>query len=103
MQEITAGREAATAALALDEVMWVLFRDGRRNQVAQTIEDIYAIPNLTVHAVPAEAPLHALPLLDKLAPRDALHVVMMRELGCDTIVTDDSDFDKVPGITRVKL
>jgi predicted nucleic acid-binding protein len=34
---------------------------------------------------------------------DACHAVLMQQLGLDEIATFDAEFDRVPGISRVKL
>ena len=37
----------------------------------------------------------------KLLPRDAVHFITMRRLGCDKIVSTDSDFDNIQEIFRI--
>lgn len=36
-----------------------------------------------------------------LSARDAIHVAVMRRLGCTRILTFDRGFDAVPGVTRI--
>ena len=50
-------------------------------------------------------PLTALEFMEKykLKPRDAFHVAIMENFGIKEIVSDDSDFDKVREIKRIKL
>jgi hypothetical protein len=102
---IVAGRQALTSVLALDEVMWVLIRNKRHEQMRAVIEEIYAMPNLVVKEVPALAALTALDIMEHygLKPRDAFHVAVMKSFGLREIVTDDPDFDKVEWIRRVKF
>ena len=38
-----------------------------------------------------------------LLPRDALHLAAMQKVGCFHLVSQDSDFDHIPGITRYTL
>ncbi len=38
-----------------------------------------------------------------LRPRDALHLAAMQKVGCFHLVSQDSDFDHIPGITRYTL
>lgn len=38
----------------------------------------------------------------KLSLADAFHAALMTDLGLDTIITFDRDFDMVPGIVRVE-
>ncbi|MBI4334644.1 MAG: type II toxin-antitoxin system VapC family toxin [Chloroflexi bacterium] len=52
-----------------------------------------------VKEVAASVPLQALDFVENnhLKPRDAFHVAIMRHFGISEIVSDDRDFDKVPG------
>ena len=97
--------KAVTSVLALDEVMWVLIKNKKEHLLEEVIKDIYAMPNLEVREVHALAPLEALLLIKKysLKPRDAFHVAVMKELRIKEIVSDDSDFDRVEWIKRVKI
>ena len=36
-----------------------------------------------------------------VSARDAIHVAVMRRLGCPRILTFDRGFDAVPGVTRI--
>ncbi|MEK6973865.1 MAG: type II toxin-antitoxin system VapC family toxin [Nanoarchaeota archaeon] len=38
-----------------------------------------------------------------LKPRDAFHLAIMENFNIKEIVSDDSDFDKIKGIKRIKL
>jgi len=105
LAEIMSGRRAVTSSLALDEVMWVIRKAGRNNELREVVEEIYAIPNLEVKEASPLVPLKAVRIIEEynLKPRDAIHLAVMKEYGVSEIVTDDADFDKVDGITRVKL
>ncbi len=102
---IIAGQEAVTSSLALDEVMWVLIKNKRVKFLRETIEDIYAVPYLDIREVGGSIPLDALDIIEKygLKPRDAFHAAVMKDLALSEIVSDDSDFDRVEWIRRVKL
>lgn len=39
----------------------------------------------------------------RLMPRDALHLAAMQKVGCFHLVSQDSDFDHIPGLTRYTL
>ena len=39
----------------------------------------------------------------RLMPRDALHLAAMQKVDCFHLVSEDSDFDHIPGITRYTL
>lgn len=105
-QDIIEGKLAAiTSSLALDEVMWSFVKNKKHGILRETIEDIYAMKNLTVKEVGAEIPLRAVDYIERysLKPRDAFHMALMQHFGTSKIVSDDSDFDKIPGIVRIKL
>ena len=104
-EKIISGSKAMTCALTLDEVMWVMIKNKREEALRETIEDIYATPNLTVKEVPASTPLDALTLMDQfhLKPRDAFHAAVMKSNGATEIASDDPDFDRVKGIKRIRL
>lgn len=104
-EKILTGAKATTCALTLDEVMWVIIKNKRREALRETIEDIYAMPNLTIKEVLASTPLDALELMDQfhLKPRDAFHAAVMKSNGITEIASDDPDFDRVKGIKRIKL
>lgn len=97
--------EAVTSPLALDEVMWVLTREGKKHLLRIAVEGVYATPNLDVVAIPPTAGLTALDLMERydLKPRDAFHAATMKDNKIVRIVTDDKDFDKVEWIRRVPL
>lgn len=105
LQSITMGERALTSVLAIDEVMWVLRKEGWQEAMRPFVEEIYTVKNLEVREVPALVPLRALDVMEahNLRPRDAFHVAIMEEFGINHIVTDDADFDRVKGIKRVAL
>src|SRR3989338_9490914 len=94
--------KACTSVLTIDEVMWVLLRNGKKEFLRKIIKEIYALPNVEIHGMSSLTPLRGLEFMEKysLKPRDALHVATMIELGIQKIVSDDGDFDKVKDITR---
>ena len=94
-----------TCALTLDEIMWVMIKNKKEKALRETIEDIYAVPNLSIKEVPSSTPLDALTLMEQfdLKPRDAFHVAVMKSNGITEVVSDDPDFDRVKGIKRIRL
>ena len=105
LREIVAGKHAVTSVLALDEVLWVLRKNKRGGESRPVLEWIYSIPNLEVREAPALIPLRAVDFIEQhgLRPRDAFHVAIMEHFSIREIVTDDADFDNLPGIKRVAL
>ncbi len=105
-QEIVEGKHSTvTSSLTLDEILWVLVRNNRRELIEEAIDDIYHMPNLTVVATSAAAPKIAVKYMQKynLKPRDAIHLAVMEELKIKEIISDDVDFDKVQGIRRARI
>ncbi|HZW55825.1 MAG TPA: type II toxin-antitoxin system VapC family toxin [Nitrososphaerales archaeon] len=99
---IISGEKAATCVLTLDEVMWVIIRNKRKEALRETIEDIYSMPNLAIKEVSPSTALDALDLMEEfdLRPRDAFHIAVMKSSGITEIASDDPDFDRVKGIKR---
>jgi len=97
--------DACTSALALDEAMWVLRKNGQNALVRPVIEELYQMQNLVITEVPAHIPLNALRFIEEhnLKPRDAFHAAIMEHFNISEIATDDKDFDKIPGIKRIKI
>ncbi len=104
-EKIITGQKAATCALTLDEVMWIVIKNRRREALRQTIESIYAMQNLSIRDVPGSIPLEALALTEQfnLKPRDAFHAAIMNSIGATEIASDDPDFDRVKGLKRIRL
>ena len=102
---IKRGKRAVTSALTIDEVMWVLIKNNRRDELRSVVEDIYSIPNLDVRPVSSLTPLRAIDFIEQnsLRPRDAIHAAIMEELGISEIVSDDADFDRIPSIKRIAI
>ena len=103
--QIVAGKPAVTSVLTIDELMWVMIKNGKKELIRQVIEEIYSIPALMVKEVPALTALTAIDFMEKygLKPRDAFHAAIMKSLGLTEIVTDDSDFDRIEWIKRIRF
>lgn len=100
---ITGENAAVTSTLSLDETMWVLHRNNAKKEIREFIEDVYRMPNLEITSGSKLVPLRAVEYIEKyeLRPRDAYHAAIMEEENIDTIASDDADFDRVKGITRI--
>ncbi|MDI6655120.1 MAG: type II toxin-antitoxin system VapC family toxin [Candidatus Hydrothermarchaeota archaeon] len=105
-QEIIEGKHSTvTSSLTLDEILWVLVRNNRRELIEEVIDDIYHMPNLTIVATSAAAPKTAVKYIQKynLKPRDAIHLAVMEELKIKEIISDDVNFDGVRGVKRIGI
>jgi predicted nucleic acid-binding protein len=104
LARIQQGTPAVTSALVVSEASEVLRRRWRPHLRA-TIEALYQTPNLRIVPVDEAAARRALHYIEinNLKASDALHLAIMEELGETTIVSDDTDFDGIAGITRIGL
>lgn len=98
------GVESVTSALALDELMWVFVKNGRRDSVYEAINGIYE-SNIKIVPVTSQAPLNACPMMKSfgLAPRDAIHLAVMKENHISEILTEDKHFESIEGIRRYSI
>ncbi|MCE7987449.1 MAG: PIN domain-containing protein [Caldilinea sp. CFX5] len=71
-------------------------------QIDRLRNQLLLLPNLTVLDITAAdlIAMHRNCLAYHLLPRDALHLVAMQKVGCENLVSLDSDFDHIPNIQR---
>ena len=95
---------AFTSTLVLDEVLWILTRRVDRIFAAREVKRILSFPNLTIVSVNVEHFSKAIEIFENynVRPRDAIHAAVTLDLRT-SIVSDDSDFDKIEGLKRIKL
>ena len=91
---------ACISPLIIDEIVWAL-----RKQETKQEAIVYSLRRETKvksHPIHATAGFEAFDLMRKhnLKPRDALHVAVMLANKETEILSNDPDFDHVPGITR---
>lgn len=74
-------------------------------QIAPFFRKLYSFPNLQI----LDVTLADLTLMNQLIPqfglrpRDALHLAAMNKCNCTSLVSEDSDFDRVPYLQRYTL
>jgi predicted nucleic acid-binding protein len=97
--------QAATSILSFDEAVWILRRNIGENPASIAVKGFFSLPDLTIYDVTKEIFLMSLEIMqkEKLKPRDAIHVATMRVNNITKILTEDSDFDKVQKIKRIRL
>lgn len=107
LQRVEAGEEpAATSALTLDEITWVVAKHAGREVALRTsrlVLDLAHLQVLPVRDVEIRLALDLLLDRRKLSPRDAIHAATALRAGIRTIVSDDADLDEVPGLQRRTL
>lgn len=107
LEAIARGDEAAaTAALTVDEVVWVAAKARGRDEAIAIAEDMVRMPNLRlldVRAIDVDRALGLMRDHAQLAPRDAIHAAVALNAGIFTIVSNDADFDAVHELDRRSL
>jgi len=95
--------DAATSAEVIQEIHHVFRRRGRlRDGVTLAREIAGLFPGLlSVTRADVLRSGEILTARPQLSPRDALHAATALNAGISTVVSADSDFDYVDGITRV--
>jgi len=90
--------EAATSVLTLDEVVWVISREGYRKKALAEGERILEMPHLKLLDVKTEDGVRMINYQKRygsLKPRDAVHLSVALRNGIHTVVSDDDDFEDV--------
>jgi len=106
LTKVAAGSlRAATASLSWDEVTWIA-RELLGVEIAKTQgRKLLRFPNLKFLSVDEKAIREAQRLVERygLKPRDAIHAGCAIGNGIEDIITDDSDFDTIGEIRRIRL
>ncbi len=98
--------KAYTDALVLDEVIYV---SHKRYQVPYKISiefiDSTVLPFVEILPLGEEEYMKATKLIDtnRVKPSDALHAAAMIIQGISRVASEDKEFDKIKGITRIWL
>ena len=105
LKDVHMGKTAMTSSLTFDEFMWTAIKQKRQGELRNLLNGFYSLHNLDIKPVSSLIPLRAMAIMEEtgLKPRDSFHVAIMEEFGVKEIVSDDSDFDKVPWIERIKI
>ena len=92
-----------TSYLTLDEVMWIIQHEKNKEESYNCAKIILSTPNIIFIEVNQEIISNSIDIYnkEKLDPRDAIHLASMQSKKIKTIVTTDSDFDKIKEIKRV--
>ena len=98
-------RTVSTSALTYDEVVWGVRKSLGKEAADRAGELFLALPHLQLIEVKRETITEAHHLVKhfNLKPRDAIHFATMRLERETEIVSEDPDFDALPGIKRIAL
>lgn len=96
---------AGTSVLTWDEFFYVLKKEMGREKALEESKSFLSIPNLLFLDTTEEVISRAQLLSEKyiLDPRDAIHAATAIVNGCKEIISDDSDFDKIKELKRIKV
>ena len=96
---------AVTSALTFDELFWNVKKRKGMEEAIKNTEAFLQIPSVKLLAASAQVMNEALQLIKKysLGPRDAIHAASALLNGVSTIVSEDTDFDRVLELKRLNL
>jgi len=106
LDSIITGEEfSATSTLTFDEVFWIVKKERNFDIAMESGKALLEMKNLTFLEVNDTVLWRAHNLMGeyRLDPRDAIHVACALVNGIHTIVSEDSDLDKVKEIERIGL
>jgi predicted nucleic acid-binding protein len=92
-----------TCTLTIDEFLWARRRESGQEAAIDDARALLDMPVLQLIAVEPKDAQKAIDQVEKhsLAPRDAFHYAVMQRSGCIRMLSDDPDFDGLPGMDRV--
>lgn len=92
-----------TSTLTIDEVMWIIQHEKNREKAGEIAKAIILTSNIELINVTYGIIDESINNYKKesLNPRDAIHLSSMQSKKIKTILSTDSDFDKIKGIKRL--
>lgn len=95
--------KAFTISLTIDELLWKVQKALGREKAAEVAKHYLYLVNLEIVGVDQILVANSLQYYvnEKLDPKDAFHFAFMRSKGIKTIISSDSDFDKIKEIKRI--
>ena len=106
IQKITDGEIiAVTSSLTFDEVFWIVKKERDFEMALEAGKALLLMQNLTFIAVDDAILWQAHNLIEKhgFDPRDAIHAACSLAHGVYTIISEDSDFDRIKEFERKGL
>ena len=97
--------KAKTSSLTIDEVFWIIKKNKGESSAITAAEAILTTPHLDIVPVTRQTLWGAIKIIKSfhLNPRDALHASCAIEHGIQIIISEDSDFEKIPMLKRKPL
>lgn len=104
LQSIYAGeQQAITSVLTWDEVVYVVQPLRGRDAALLAGQSIFNSRHISLVACDTliiQKAVQCMQIYSFLDPRDAIHLATAIHMKCDTIISEDKDFDKVKEIKR---
>ncbi len=96
---------AVSSILSLDEVQWSIQKAIGKEEAHKAVSLFIVFPNITWVDVTKSIFADALNFYKGglLRSRDSLHLATMKFSNVSRIVSNDSDFDKIKNIKRIKI
>lgn len=100
---ITAGDRLVCSAEVLQEILHRYVAIGRRDAIQPALDALLGVVDevFPVERGDVEGAKKVLDGIPSLSARDALHVAVMRRRDVPGIMSFDTGFDEVPGLTRI--
>ena len=94
--------EGYSCILTIDEVYYKIFKLRSKNDAQEACRALLTMRGLHFTDASTRVVERALDLMQDtdLLPRDAIHLASMESSGITTIISADSDFDRIKGIKR---
>lgn len=101
---ITQGERLVTDAEVLQEILHRYVAIDRRDAVQPAFDAVLGVVDdvLAITRKDAERAREIVLGSPRLSARDAIHVAIMEHHGISRILSFDSGFDRVPGVTRLR-
>ena len=94
-----------TSFLTWDEIVYIIRKNKDKETAIKEGKNFLKFPNLSLLKIDEKIINKAQEIIENynLKPRDAIHVATALVNGINEIISDDSDFDKIKDIKRIKL
>jgi hypothetical protein len=94
--------EGCTSVLTWDEIVYAVRKNVGKEESLMAGSKFLSFPNLKIYAIDFEVVLRAQEIVENfnMMPRDAIHAACALKFCDGNLISNDSDFDEIDGITR---
>ena len=94
----------ASSYLAIDEVIWILKKNMGKENAVKISKASLSLPIKWIDVDRSIITGMIEQFEDNtLDPRDSLHLASMKAAGINTVLSEDTDFDKIKGVKRLSV